>query len=84
MPQHGDEPPEEDDRHTVPGEQVAPRLEPRAVQADVMSVALGQTLAAGLADPVPGVVAEDGRGGRGGGQGGDVEAVRCPGIRPRR
>ena len=44
--QHGDESPEEDHLHAVPGEQVAPRLEPGAVQADVMSVALGQTPAA--------------------------------------
>src|SRR5262249_36414272 len=72
--QHGDASPEEDDRHAVPDETGARRLEPNAVQADVMPVPLGQAPAAGLAGPVPGVVADDGRGGRG------VEVVCCSGI----
>src|SRR5580700_1882549 len=41
-PQYRDEPAEEDDLHAMPGEQIAPDLEFRAVQADVTSVALGQ------------------------------------------
>jgi len=67
----------------VPGEQVASDIELHAVQADITSITFSQPQAPRPADPVAGIVAGDGRGGRDDRQHHDVKVVRRAGVERR-